>query len=97
MTFLQIKRLTGQQAAIGRGTGAAAQAPPRGAAAAAPPWATGAPAGATTMPLPTSGEAPAPGVGVPGAGPPWGPAGWSPGALPDVSEVLDEAFGKRHD
>ena len=109
VTFLQIKRLTGQQAAIGRGTGTAASAPPWGAAAgapprstaaAAPPWATTTPAGATTMPLPAIREAPAPGtpgIPVPGTGPPWGPAGWPPGALPDVSEVLDEAFGKRHE
>ena len=57
VTFLQIKRLTGQQAAIGRGPGAAA---------AAAPQAAGMSGGATTIPL------------------------------PDVSEVLDEAFGKRH-
>jgi len=107
VTFLQIKRLTGQQAAIGRGTGAAATAAPRAANASG---------GATTMPLPAIREAPAPRVRVPGNGPPWGPVGWPPdaadapgtlvpgasgtpvpgAALPDVGEVLDEAFGKRH-
>jgi hypothetical protein len=100
VTFLQIKRLTGQQAAIGRGTVAAGTAAPQ---------ATGASGGATTMPLPAIREAPAPEVPVPANGPPWGPVGWprsaadAPGTpvsgavLPDVSEVLDEAFGKRHE
>jgi len=107
VTFLQIKRLTGQQAAIGRGTGAAATAAPRAANASG---------GATTMPLPAIREASAPRARVPGNGPPWGPVGWPPdaadapgtlvpgasgtpvpgAALPDVGEVLDEAFGKRH-
>lgn len=99
VTFLQIKRLTGQQAAIGRGTGAAATAAPQAANASG---------GATTMPLPAIREAPAPSGRVPGNGPPWGPVGWAPdaadasgtpvpgAALPDVGEVLDEAFGKRH-
>jgi hypothetical protein len=96
VTFLQIKRLTGQQAAIGRGIGAAA-APPRGAAAPAPPRTTRASGGPATLPMPAIGEPPAPGIPVPGTGPPRGPAGWSPGAPPDVSEVLDEAFGKRHE
>jgi len=107
VTFLQIKRLTGQQAAIGRGTGAAATAAPQAANASG---------GATTMPLPAIREASAPRARVPGNGPPWGPVGWPPdaadapgtpvpgasgtgvpgAALPDVGEVLDEAFGKRH-
>ena len=99
VTFLQIKRLTGQQAAIGRGTGAAAAAAPQAANASG---------GATTMPLPEIREAPVPWVRAPGNAPPWGSVGWPPdasaaagtpvsgAALPDVSEVLDEAFGKRH-
>ena len=90
VTFLQIKRLTTRQAAIGRGLGTGtAEAP--------------------TIPLPVLGTAP---VTVPGSRPPWEPAGrpgssadgpaW-PGApvpgpgLPDVGEVLDEAFGERHE
>jgi hypothetical protein len=65
VTFLQIKRLTGRQAAIGHGPGAE----PGGGAAGAP-----------TVPLPVTGEAPLTGP-----------------ALPDVSAVLDEAFGERHE
>jgi hypothetical protein len=90
VTFLQIKRLTARQAAIGRGLGAET-------------------AGAPATPLPVAGAAPA---AVPGSRAPWEPAGrpgpgtdepaW-PGApasgpaLPDVGEVLDEAFGERHE
>jgi hypothetical protein len=92
VTFLQIKRLTGQQAAIGRGVGPAAPASPGRPAA-----------GATTMPLPVIDAVPA-APRVPGSGPPWQPTPRpGPGApmptpaLPDVSEVLDEAFGKRHE
>jgi hypothetical protein len=74
VTFLQIKRLTGRQAAIGRGLGAE-----NGLARGVEP---------STVPLPAVGAA-AGGSSVGGA--PW-PA---PGpALADVSEVLDEAFGK---
>jgi hypothetical protein len=119
VTFLQIKRLTGRQAAIGRGLGAevADGAVADGAAGAAVPAVIpvapdGAAAGVTTMPLPIIGAAPGTGASVPGSGPPWRPAGWPaagmsgaewprvplPGpALPDVSEVLDEAFGERHE
>jgi hypothetical protein len=86
VTFLQVKRLTGQQAAIGGGVGAHPAAP-------AAPGAAGA-AGAATMPLPAVGAAPGAPVSVPGAGP-WGLAPGS--ALPDVSQVLDEAFGERRD
>jgi len=90
VTFLQIKRLTARQAAIGRGPG------------------TGT-AGAPTVPLPVIGTAPGT---VPGSRPSWEPAGppgssagspaWPgtpvPGrALPDVGEVLGEAFGDRRE
>jgi hypothetical protein len=90
VTFLQLKRLTGQQAAIGRGTVAqVATATERAAAGAA-----GATAGATTVPLPVIAAVPAR-ANVPMSGPPWEPV---PGpALPDVGEVLDEAFGERHE
>jgi hypothetical protein len=75
VTYLQIKRLTGRQAAIdGGGADAPGEAP--------------------TMPLPVIGT-------VGGTGSVWGrPAGMSvgvPPVLPDVSEVLDEAFGARRD
>lgn len=88
VTFLQVKRLTGQQAAIGRGAGASAR--DRAAVPAAS-------AGATTLPLPVIGAVPVAGVEFPGAGPPrpGQPAPVPP--LPDASEVLDEAFGRRHE
>ena len=88
VTFLQIKRLTGRQAAIGRGAGDAAPGGVTGAAGAAAPAVIPVPAdparaaGATTMPLPVIGAA-RPGAPMPGPVP------------PDVSEVLDEAFGER--
>jgi hypothetical protein len=88
VTFLQIKRLTGRQAAIGRGAGTAAPGGVTGAAGAAAPAVIPVPAdparaaGATTMPLPVIGAA-GPGAPMPGPVP------------PDVSEVLDEAFGER--
>ncbi len=114
VTFLQIKRLTGQQPAIGQGVAAVTTVD--GA-----PWAV--PAGfgpapeSSTMPLPVIGAGPGPTTGPaspphsvppweaigqrPGSGPGSGP-GWAawpvPGpTLPDVSEVLDEAFGERHE
>lgn len=104
VTFLQIKRLTGRQAAIGRGLAAG----PRAATA---PVASGQAAEPPTMPLPVTGVVAGQGP-VSAARPPWEPAArqpdpgggaaWSlsgpalPGpALPDVSEVLDEAFGER--
>jgi len=85
VTFLQIKRLTGRQAAIGRGAGTAAPDDVTGTARAAAPAVIPDPAraaGATTMPLPVIGAA-GPGAPMPGPVP------------PDVSEVLDEAFGER--
>jgi hypothetical protein len=74
VTFLQIKRLTGRQAAIGRGLGAE-----NGLARGVEP---------STVPLPA--------VGAAAGGSSVGGAAWPvPGpALADVSEVLDEAFGK---
>jgi len=81
-TFLQIKRLTGQQPAIGRGL--AAQPPdaifPDAARAGNPGEGS---SGPRTVPLPVAGPGRA-GTAVPGPG------------LPDASEVLDEAFGKPH-
>jgi hypothetical protein len=101
VTFLQIKRLTGRQAAIGRGLGG--QTPP--APGAVPVALASQP---STVPLPVVGAAPHPAwAAVPGppgevAGRPGPGAGGAgrpvPGpALPDVSEVLDEAFGERHE
>jgi hypothetical protein len=72
-TFLQVKRLTGQQAAIGQGQQAAARA--RVPAA-----------GPVTIPFPVAG----PGGRRPGTAAPVPVP-----ALPDASEVLDEAFGDR--
>jgi hypothetical protein len=133
VTFLQIKRLTGQQAAIGRGSapitfldaeGSADRVgattgwpanlglPATGATAArASRWTDDGAAGEPpTVPLPVVGAWPAgpafsgtgPGGRFPGSsGPPWGPAAWGAfvagPALPDVSEVLDDAFGARRD
>jgi hypothetical protein len=152
VTFLQIKRLTGTQAAIGRssasviaagladGTGRGAgradgvglftAGEPTGGA----PWPTGigVPGEPPTIPLPVIGAAAGAGAAFSPAdrdpvfwsssGPPWRPApradsgvpgGTPPGsrpgiptagthasgvpALPDVSEVLDDAFGARRD
>jgi hypothetical protein len=105
VTFLQIKRLTGQQAAIGPGLAAwpaAATAPGAAPVARAPGTEP------STMPLPVVGALPDLGS-APVPGPPWaaagrpaagtgGPAWPMPGpALPDVSEVLDEAFGPRRE
>jgi len=103
VTFLQIKRLTGRQAAIGPGLHAGGRAGMRTAAGRY----GGAPAEPPTMPLPVTGAAPGPGS-APAAWPPWQPAGRHsvpappgpllPGpALPDVGEVLDEAFGERRE
>jgi hypothetical protein len=79
-TFLQIKRLTGQQPAIGRGL--AAETPGAAFPDAARGWNRDeAAAGPRTVPLPVA-DAQRPGTVVPGPG------------LPDASEVLDEAFGK---
>jgi hypothetical protein len=86
VTYLQIKRLTGRQAAIDGGAGASGEAP--------------------TMPLPVIGTVggTGPAFGTPAGRPVGGSAGMSAGmsagalpVLPDVSEVLDEAFGARRD
>jgi hypothetical protein len=119
VTFLQIKRLTGKQAAIGRGSVATAAADAADGAAAWPADRTRPAAGAAggaqqpsrwladaeasdeppTMPLPVIGA----GTAFSGAGHPavfgrW-PAAFGSGdpSLPDVSEVLDDAFGARRD
>ncbi len=104
VTFLQIKRLTGRQAAIGPRPG-----PPRTRATApgAVPAASGPAPEPPTVPLPGIGPQ---GnlAGPPAPWPPWEAAGrpaaarqaaWPmPGpALPDASEVLDEAFGERRE
>ena len=125
VTFLQIKRLTGKQAAIGpgagsifaaglaggagRGTSAAGRAdaaagwlagvgaPASSAAAAAAadakwPAGGGVSGEPPTIPLPVIGAKPAkPGMPATGA------LAWGGPALPDVSEVLDDAFGVRRD
>jgi hypothetical protein len=103
VTFLQIKRLTGRQAAIGTGLAAGTQA-----AAAPGAVAFGQAPEPSTLPLPVTGAATGQGR-APVPGPPWEAAGRPsagiggaarplPGpALPDVSEVLDEAFGARRE
>jgi hypothetical protein len=104
VTFLQIKRLTGKQAAIGGGSVANAQADPA-AEGARQRWLAGADASGEppTMPLPVIGGAPWAGAAFPGAEHPAAFGQWA-GAfesgkptLPDVSEVLDDAFGARRD
>ena len=86
VTFLQIKRLTGRQPVIGHGPDAATVPLPVVAAVpgrwTAPGVGPAEPAAAGAM----SGAANGPVSGLP-AGP----------ALPDVGEVLDEAFGARRD
>jgi hypothetical protein len=107
VTFLQIKRLTGRQPAIGRGQ---ADRTPPAETPTAVPGAFDPAAQPPTLPLPVIGAAPGPGpapVSPPLSLPPWELAGRQPpsGAreahwpvpgpsLPDVSEVLDEAFGE---
>jgi hypothetical protein len=127
VTFLQIKRLTGKQAAIGPGvgsisaaglaggvgrragpaggdagwlagvgastTGTAGRAGP-GAGWRADPAASGEP---PTIPLPVIGAAPGSRAGSPPGTPGAGALASGGPALPDVSEVLDEAFGVRRD
>jgi hypothetical protein len=127
VTFLQIKRLTGRQAAIGPGvgsiiaaglaggvglradpaggdagwlagvgastTGTAGRAGP-GAGWRADPAASGEP---PTIPLPVIGAAPGSRAGSPSETPGAGALASGVPALPDVSEVLDEAFGVRRD
>jgi hypothetical protein len=130
VTFLQIKRLTGKQAAIGRGsvaTAPAGPADPADGAAGRPADLTRPAAGAAdgarrpsrwladadasgeppTMPLPVIGADPRAaafsGAAFPGAEHPavfgrWaGAFGSGEPSLPDVSEVLDDAFGARRD
>lgn len=101
-TFLQIKRLTGRQAAIGRGSAVAGAAGADAAAGGAAVAAGGAEAGG---PGGLGGEPPTEPFGAVAGSAPWtvaaaGRRGWPrvpvPGPpLPDVSEVLDEAFGER--
>jgi hypothetical protein len=114
VTFLQIKRLTGRQAAAGRGSEpvtvplpVVAAVPGMWTASGPPTAAAGAGAASVAANVPVSGAV---------AGPTWVPVPWSasgmPGvpvqgmavraamggtALPDVSQVLDEAFGARRD
>ena len=101
VTFLQIKRLTGRQAVTGRGSEAAtvplpvvASVPGMWAAAGQPPTPAGAGAASVAADVRVNGAV---------AGPPWvpgpRPASVTLGgmALPDVSQVLDEAFGARRD
>ncbi len=125
VTFLQVKRLTGRQPAIGHGADAVTM--PLPVVAAVPGMWTGSgvgaeasagagvTAGAANVPIsgPVAGppwdSAPLVASGVPGSGWPGMPVpatlgrkadGWTAAgrtALPDVSEVLDEAFGARHD
>ena len=129
VTFLQIKRLTGTQAAIGPGMGSIFAAGLAGGAGRGAAGAAGAASGADgadgdagwldgvglsgeppTIPLPVIGAAPGAGAGFTRAEgssvlagssrPPWGPvprAASGGTALPDVSEVLDDAFGVRRD
>jgi len=125
VTFLQVKRLTGRQAEIGRGTGvrspdgalpaATAAYPEFPAPPESPVTAVSLPAhsahpaqaplaypaartagggadGPPTAPLPVAGAATAAWPGRPAPGP--GTAVPGP-ALPDVGELLDEAFGER--
>ena len=92
VTFVQVKRLTGRQAAIG--SGVAAMTPPTGAvpgrtAEPVPGWVT---AGAGVGEAAVTAEFPV----VPPAGRPARPV-TVPVALPDASEVLDEAFGGWHE
>jgi hypothetical protein len=77
VTYLQIKRLTGQQAAIGRGPSGPAY---RVTADPGTTDAGSAASGPATVPLPVVAPGPTPGP-----------------ALPDASEVLDEAFGPRRE
>ena len=93
VTFLQIKRLTGRQAAIGPGSGSIipgglADGAERGAGRLAGTGVQGEP---PTIPLPVIGAAAGAGAGFTRAG----ALAVGVPALPDVSEVLDDAFGAR--
>jgi hypothetical protein len=84
VTFLQVKRLTGRQAEIGSGMGVRS---PDGAAPAAT-------AAYPQFPAPLA--YPAARTADGGApGPPTAPLPVPGPVLPDVSELLDEAFGER--
>jgi hypothetical protein len=109
VTFLQIKRLTGTQAAIGPGMGSIFAAGLAGGAAGQLDG-VGVSGEPPTIPLPVIGAAPGAGAGFTRAEgspvlagssrPPWGPvppATSGRPTLPDVSEVLDDAFGVRRD
>ena len=127
VTFLQIKRLTGRQAAIGPGVGSIIAAGLAdgvgrwagaaggdagrlaGVGASTTGTAGGAGAGAgrqagpavpgepPTIPLPVIGAAPGSRAGSPPGTPGAGALASGVSALPDVGEVLDEAFGVRRD
>jgi hypothetical protein len=94
VTFLQIKRLTGSQAAIGRGLGAGARAKPGAEPSTVPLPVVGPVTGASWAGGSGAGGSGAGGSRAAGSGA--GGTAWPvPGpALADVSEVLDEAFGK---
>jgi hypothetical protein len=113
VTFLQIKRLTGRQAGVGRGSGGAtvplpvvASVPGRGAALGAAAVAANVPVSGLAAGPPWA-PAPRASSGMPGSAPPGMPGVPIQGmamqgtlgamALPDVSQVLDEAFGARRD
>ncbi len=99
VTFLQVKRLTGRQAEIGSGTGVRSPDGAAPAATAAYPQFPAPPDGpsvtARTARRPR--RCPSPGRRLPrGAhGPPTAPLPVPGPVLPDVSELLDEAFGER--
>jgi len=97
VTFLQIKRLTGRQAAVGRAASGAATVPLPVVASVPGMWT--APGAGVASGTPGSAR---PGMpGVPRQGRPMQEVamqGTQDGiALPDVSQVLDEAFGARRD
>jgi hypothetical protein len=83
VTYVQVKRLTGRQAAL-------APAPARDVAAGR---AAGGTPGDTTLPLPSRPAR----RGYPAAGAARTAGEWPSPAPPDASEVLDEAFGARRD
>jgi hypothetical protein len=132
VTFLQIKRLTGRQAALGPGSASIIAAGVGDRAGRGAGWSAGAgaPGEPPTIPLPVIGATPGAGFAWTGrgpvfgnaSGPPWervpGAASGAPGsrppgsrpgmaaaealasgvpALPDVGEVLDDAFGARRE
>jgi hypothetical protein len=132
VTFLQIKRLTGRQAALGPGSASIIAAGVGDRAERGAGWSAGAgaPGEPPTIPLPVIGATPGAGFAWTGrgpafgnaSGPPWervpGAASGAPGsrppgsrpgmaaaealasgvpALPDVGEVLDDAFGARRE